>query len=315
MPGCPICGAAEAVTRTGTHTTFAGCQLFRCHRCQHGFAFPEPSAAELDAHYAGEYCETRRRFFGDVYFSIMEQRARAQYAFIAGCLHAAGPGATARRSALDLGCGTGALVSVLRHHGVDAIGWDSDPTCRELARQLWRCQSVFPPPAEVRDGVGDRFDLLCLSHFVEHMRDLRPSLEKTLHLLRPGGCVFVEVPNCPEINCETAPDMESHLHFFTPASLSRVLQSCGLQGVQCRTCGPPLEKAPAGAGGNCGQRGVSGIARDAVVCLVERRQEWLPFPRRLIPVRTPYDGFYRRYYDGGDRDVGGWIRCCARTPA
>jgi SAM-dependent methyltransferase len=81
------------------------------------------------------------------------------------------------------------------------------------------------------------FDVVHMSHVLEHLADPLGNLRTIGRLLRPGGCLIVEVPNefdnlytWVRLRSATAHAYDvpsTHLWFFTPASLARVIRSAG----------------------------------------------------------------------------------------
>lgn len=54
-----------------------------------------------------------------------------------------------------------------------------------------------PETAHVKslDEVKERFDLIYASHSIEHVTDIRETMNRIIVLLQPGGYLFIEVPN------------------------------------------------------------------------------------------------------------------------
>ena len=95
-------------------------------------------------------------------------------------------------TALDVGCGTGALTRRLRAAGLRVTGLDRDEPCIQLAR-------AHPGSAGIGYLVGDigraplqpgSFDLVTSVAMVHHM-DTELALKKMSGLLRPGGVLAI----------------------------------------------------------------------------------------------------------------------------
>ena len=98
---------------------------------------------------------------------------------------------------LDVGCGRGELLEVLRHEGLKAAGVDSNVAavekCRELGLDV-ALGDLFETLARTTDGsLGGLVGL----HVVEHLpfASLQKLLDEALRVLRPGGIVIFETPN------------------------------------------------------------------------------------------------------------------------
>jgi SAM-dependent methyltransferase len=118
------------------------------------------------------------------------------------------------KKALDVGCGSrklpGAIgIDILREPGVDIV--------HDLSR--------FPWP------VGDdEFDVILVSHCLEHMDDLLKTLAEIHRIARSGAHLIIQVPYFRSIDAYTDP---THRHFFTSRSLDyfcegeRIVTDCG----------------------------------------------------------------------------------------
>ena len=94
---------------------------------------------------------------------------------------------------LDLGCGNGAFLARSREMGWDVVGCDPDPKaiaiCREQALDAIQGNAF----SDALDG--ERFDVVTISHVLEHVADPQALLRRVYELLQPGGLVWVALPN------------------------------------------------------------------------------------------------------------------------
>jgi SAM-dependent methyltransferase len=117
---------------------------------------------------------------------------------ILGLLDAAiGPGGGDGWRVLDVGCGTGAMLSHLERYG-EPSGVEADQQAVDLcrARGLTRVQHADPPPLPFDDG---GFDLVTALDVLEHVDDDRRLLAEMRRVLRPGGVALVTVPAFPAL--------------------------------------------------------------------------------------------------------------------
>jgi len=96
---------------------------------------------------------------------------------------------------LDAGCSSGTFLRFLGEHGfVDSLGLD--PSHAAVASAVSNngvralAGSFTSPPA----GLGT-FDVVTLSHTLEHITDVRGAVASLASLLRPNGCAYIEVPD------------------------------------------------------------------------------------------------------------------------
>jgi len=99
--------------------------------------------------------------------------------------------------ALDLGCGRGEWLEILREAGVEARGIDLDEgmlaACHELGLAVEAGEAIAglaALPAESQDIVSG-------FHLAEHLpfADLQALVQQALRVLRPGGLLILETPN------------------------------------------------------------------------------------------------------------------------
>lgn len=98
---------------------------------------------------------------------------------------------------LDVGCGAGGYLLAAQELGCEAAGIEPSEEHSTLGRRLglsiqtgYFSEGVFPK---------ESFDLVLLSHVIEHIYEPRPFLESLIDLLRPGGKLVVVTPNAASI--------------------------------------------------------------------------------------------------------------------
>jgi 2-polyprenyl-3-methyl-5-hydroxy-6-metoxy-1,4-benzoquinol methylase len=102
---------------------------------------------------------------------------------------------THRGRALDCGCGAGDNARLLQGAGWQVTGITISPKEREAAAEY--CSAVYI--ADLEDGIpavaGNNFDLIVLSHVLEHLVHPDRVLGDAVRLLAPGGLIAVALPN------------------------------------------------------------------------------------------------------------------------
>src|SRR5688572_4085363 len=99
-----------------------------------------------------------------------------------------------RGALLDIGCGNGTFIARAAEMGWRTTGLDPDlkaiAVCREQG--LEAIQGTLPfLPAELEN----RFDVVTLSHSIEHVSDPLAALQSVAEALRDGGKVWMALPN------------------------------------------------------------------------------------------------------------------------
>lgn len=301
-PKCPIC-ASERVTHLIKHTDFQQSFIWFCSMCNHRFVYPEPDSTELDRFYKHVYSPNRQRYFGENYFIAMEKRAIAQIRFIKWQMQQSASSYDVHgMKVIDYGCGVGALVAFLQCEGIDAVGYDSDPEAIKVGQERWKVNIEI----SAQNGMNtfhEQYDLLLLSHVVEHLPNIHDTLTNYFKVLRPGGYMFIEVPNCYVEMFNAEMDPEAHLHFFSEQSLRCLLEKLGVHIIACESCGPP--KIPKSIAMKPSL--ISNINRYSGALknvLLKKRME--PFRNKSSHSSTIYDGYYESYPHDNS---GLWLRC------
>lgn len=227
---CALCGgvAHEPVFQKNDWT-FA-----RCRDCGLVALDPLPTAAQLAAHHEASYVDGGYAAFAD---AELVRNAIARHRFRKVVSYAgAGPW-------LDVGCSTGAFVAAAAENGrdVEGIELSTEAVRRAQARGL-RVQRAtaedFRPTRQY--GLVTAFDVL------EHLPNPRAFLELVRGWLAPGGGVAMTLPNGESLTARAlgrhwfyyvAPD---HLHYFTPATVSRLLGDANFVQVSVQSITKPM---------------------------------------------------------------------------
>ena len=117
---------------------------------------------------------------------------------------------------IDVGCGFGRTLRLLKVAGIDATGIDINP---EIVAHNRRDGLVCLSPEEFVDQ-HRLVDVLIMSHVVEHFnpRDLLIFIDTYLSCLRPGGCLVIATP----LASDRFFDDFDHIRPYQPLGLSMV---------------------------------------------------------------------------------------------
>lgn len=134
---------------------------------------------------------------------------------------------------LDIGFGNASLLFTAQEWGFTPVGIDLRTDNVEAVRKLGI--EAHAVPIEDLQGCAGRFSVVSMADVLEHMPFPRLALEAVQRLLRPGGVLFVSMPNMDSIvwraldAAGTNPywgEIE-HYHNFTRARLNALLEECG----------------------------------------------------------------------------------------
>jgi len=236
MSACLMCGCAEFTALFhGSdrlyHTTTKQFSVVRCDECGLLRLDPTPLPEELKRYYpdnywfapgesaAGRLEETYRRL-------VLRDHVR----FVTRAL----AGSTARGPLLDVGCGGGLFLGMMRQRGRRVVGLDFS---REAAGIAWRRQQVpaLSGDLECAPLRAGSFAGLTMFHVMEHLYDPRAYLAAARELLAPDGRLVVQVPNAASWQAQllgrawNGADIPRHLTGFRGRDLEKMMQSAGFE--------------------------------------------------------------------------------------
>jgi len=133
---------------------------------------------------------------------------------------------------LDVGSGGGSLVHALRKRGLKAFGLDAATGAARSAHAQYGVSAVQGLVHEAPFPSG-LFGTITLCHVLEHVPDPIAFLEDVGRMLRPGGKLFVQVPNaaCWQFlllgSRWSGLDAPRHLFHFRLSDLEQLLDAAG----------------------------------------------------------------------------------------
>jgi SAM-dependent methyltransferase len=105
---------------------------------------------------------------------------------------------TTRPKLLDVGCGYGGMVQLASEHGYDGYGCDYDPNAVGFA--VSKGLDIRLGGIEQFAKEHEQFDLIIMSHVLEHVTEPSVFLKSAAELLKPGGHIYIELPGYREIS-------------------------------------------------------------------------------------------------------------------
>jgi 2-polyprenyl-3-methyl-5-hydroxy-6-metoxy-1,4-benzoquinol methylase len=171
-----------------------------------------------------------------------------------------------RARVADVGCGAGGLLLPFREAGHNVIGCDLDETYLEHGRRegLDLRRGTYEALADLAP-----FDLVLLSHVVEHIAALPQFLAGVRSLLARDGLAYIELPGLRRISSSYGDPLRyfqnAHLWNFDLAALSRTLTRSGLRLVEgneyIRAVFTPAAEDSAARSGSSYEQNLRALAR------------------------------------------------------
>lgn len=221
---CPTCGCASATLELEKDHM----RIVRCEVCDLVYVSPTFDEAHYKKVYrSAEYQEIVRDLGISSHEYRVQRFGRERVDRMARHLGASRP------RMLDVGCSTGFVVEAARDRGWDAVGIDLNPSAVEYGRS--RGLDLRVSALEDAGFAPASFDAVCLFDVLEHLIDPVRTLRACATLVRPGGIVFLYVPNYDSASrLLMGKDAHfiwptHHLNYYTPATIRDLLRREGLR--------------------------------------------------------------------------------------
>ena len=220
---CPTCGASEPVHELSKDHM----ELVRCRTCDLVYVSPTFDEGHyLEVYASQEYQDIVKDLGIKSHDYRVERFGRERVGLMTPHLDAKVP------RYLDVGCSTGFVVEAAREAGWEAIGTDLNPSAVEFGQ----ARGLDLRAVALDDGgfADASFDAVSLFDVLEHLHDPRGTLASCVRLLRPGGIVFLYVPNYDSASrLLMGRDAHfiwptHHLNYYTPSTIGDLVRRQGL---------------------------------------------------------------------------------------
>lgn len=211
----------QGVVIGNAETLGARYDILFCDRCRVGKTSPVPPPEELARLYSlGSYrADSGKRFHEPletlVYICRLQRKRRIEKFVRRGRI-------------LDIGCGRGLFLGVMKDHGWSVMGVEFDTAAAAVASAAHGIDVIAANRvgSDLPDG---NFDVVTLYHVLEHVHDPAETVRECARLLRKGGLLVVAVPNILSLQASVGKrvwfhlDPPYHLHHFSEEGLSKLL--------------------------------------------------------------------------------------------
>jgi 2-polyprenyl-3-methyl-5-hydroxy-6-metoxy-1,4-benzoquinol methylase len=217
---CALCDADD--TDTFLHVdTFT---YRRCRGCGLVYQNPRPVFRDLKKRYGDNYFEyevtSQENFFQLMKLGLRDIGFDELFQTVKG-----------DRTFLDIGCATGLLLDHMQKKGWECRGVE---LCRESAEYGVRRfgLTIFIGTLEQASFSDSSFDVVHLSHLIEHVIDPRSLLVEIRRILKPEGHMILTTPNVDGLQARTARErwrsaIPDHVYLFSKRTMRSLLLSTG----------------------------------------------------------------------------------------
>ncbi len=306
---CPVCRAgvdANAKETIAYPSTAGGsAQIAKpqhicfCPQCRLGIAYPKLSDDLLNQYYVqGDYWKNAKiKVFKAHEEPGLYALAQSRWEYIQQYRKSSGEPI----AILDVGGGHGFI-------GMVAVK-DPKVTCTEycvIEKDKFFCESLKKTwgskhgHIQLRvqdsfDGLKAVYDVIVISHVLEHLNDPKALLAQASRLLKPNGCIFIEVPH---EDFRFKADVFPHLIFFNEASMRKMVEDGGLRVVNTGVYGKDARHSPVSAANS----------RQPLVVAVGNLYKL----RHIIPSSVSVPFFVNYYGTKISSPQGTWLRVLAQ---
>jgi len=211
--------------------------LWRCLDCGLRFIFPRPQPEALKAVYSEEYYSSSNSseqgysdYSGDRPNILRTFRRRVKE------LQRVHPG---KARSLDVGCAYGFFLEAADEAGWDAYGIDISQHAIEQARKSLG-DRVWEGDFLEEELPVERYDIITMWDYLEHVHDPKASLAKACGLLADGGILALATPDVGSLPARTfrhrwmGYKLDEHLVYFSRSTIRRLLEEAGFRVLSMR---------------------------------------------------------------------------------
>ena len=147
-----------------------------------------------------------------------------------------------RVTLLDVGCGnescqlTRHWLNVGTYHGIDKEFWHDKKEDYDRMDNLYLVDLEEGRFGDVPDGT---FDVIIMSHVIEHLKNGYEVIGRLIPKLAKGGVIYIETPSYRTINYPSAEgllnfyDDPTHKRIYSPFAIADLFMAQGLKVLKC----------------------------------------------------------------------------------
>jgi 2-polyprenyl-3-methyl-5-hydroxy-6-metoxy-1,4-benzoquinol methylase len=226
---CPICisPSKDAIIKIDFelfegHPMNGGYNVVQCNNCGFIYADTTVTQNELDWYYTelSKY-EDKTISTGGGFTQKDKDRLIETAVFLSQHI----PDKNAR--IVDLGCANGGMLKELKNLGyTNLVGIDPSSACIKITEEEVGCECYQHSLFDIPESVG-KFDVVILSHVLEHVLNVRETISITDNLLKDNGALYLECPNAEYYyDVIHAPLQEfnaEHINHFTETAFENLM--------------------------------------------------------------------------------------------
>ena len=237
---CPLCNSTNIHFAFNAQDYLVSNESFpvwHCKECTLRFTQDVPNSAMIGKYYQSEsyisHSNTQRGLINKIYQQVRRYTLQVKSQQIK-TLTGKEQGAL-----LDVGCGTGEFLHLMKEDGWETLGLEPDAKARDFAKE--RYNLLVESPEKLYNISNEFFDAITLWHVLEHIHDLHTVMKEFNRILGPDGVLFIAVPNYLSKDAATyqanwaAYDVPRHLYHFSPQAMQVLLDTHNFELIRIKS--------------------------------------------------------------------------------
>lgn len=235
---CPVCSGISVnkwKSKTVNHIHFT---IVRCDTCGFSFVNPKPTAMSLGDYYASAQNEKDVIAISDMYNEVISQECERPNSTIDAtriistiesyCLE------EGERLFLDVGCGYGFFSKEAIDAGFLVKSIEINSVDSQISSMMLG-NPVENTSYEDFDPHGVKYDIVLMSHILEHAYDINFWMKKTSDIMCIGGILAISVPNFSSLIRYLLRERDpfvtppEHLNYFNKNNISILFSEYGFE--------------------------------------------------------------------------------------
>ena len=235
---CPICYTSEYISTTkfGSGTNISLSQEYNilfCNNCLNGFTYPHPSEEDykLSIDVPGDNMSFIEKFILRKFTKMRVSRIRKLI-----------DKEISTPLLLDVGGGACSFANESAKFGFRAFVLEPNKDNKIYADEKNGVNFISELFNEdlLKNGIlrESQFDIITMWHALEHFSNPQSSINLAYKLLRPGGRLYVSVPNIESLQLRVGKnywaylDISHHFTFISPLGLQKMMSNSGLREIK-----------------------------------------------------------------------------------
>ncbi|MCK5147581.1 class I SAM-dependent methyltransferase [bacterium] len=229
---CPVCGndflKHHLTVKDHAHSSEVF-DLIQCRNCELVLTQDMPDRKSIGPYYKVEsyipHSDTQKGVVNSCYHLARHWTLRKKRILINGFFNSSAQG-----NLLDIGAGTGYFLNHMQLNGWKVNGIEQDIEAVKFCKDAFELD--VDSPDELLKYSDDFYDVITMWHVLEHVHDLDKYLQNIYRILKPGGRLFVALPNYDSIDANiykdfwAAYDVPRHIWHFNPTAIKYLLDKC-----------------------------------------------------------------------------------------